>query len=244
MKICSKCKVEQDEKQYYTYYHSSHKKFYTRLVCFDCTRKQARDYKTKLKEQKQLLNQLPQEEKIIEPVVRELQPGYKECADCYQVKPFDDFYLNAYKNPMRRCKICYNTNYKKNSDEYNRERGGSERVMLKPNTYTDIWQKEHVFSIMKAFGWIFDEPTGIWNKPGFKENGVFIHIPLTEKQKRRSPAPGGGRKIKKGVWNNVDKIVKLIEEGHTHKDVAQTYCCSSTLIRTVVSKYRNEKRTS
>jgi hypothetical protein len=244
MRICTKCKVEQDDKEYYKYYHSRNKNFYTRWVCLTCTRKQARDYKSKIKKEKQILEQVPQEEKIIQPVVQELQPGYKECSDCYEVKQLDNFYLNAYKNPMKKCKSCYNNNYKKNSDEYNKDRGGSERVMLKPNTYTDIWQKEHVFSVMNAFGWIFDEPTGIWNKPGFKENGVFIHITPTEKPKRKSGVRGGGRKRKSGVYNNAEDIVKLIEKGHTYKDVGETYGCSTSLIRTVITKYRNEKRAS
>jgi uncharacterized protein (DUF433 family) len=96
---------------------------------------------------------------------------------------------------------------------------------------------------MEAFGWIFDEPTGIWNKPGVKENGLFINMVFENKPKRLSTS-GGGRKIKKGVWNNVDKIIKLMEEGHTYDDIADIFDCSHTLIRTVVTKYRNEKRAS
>jgi uncharacterized protein (DUF433 family) len=61
---------------------------------------------------------------------------------------------------------------------------------------------------------------------------------LQNKPKRVS-TPGGGRKIKKGVWNNVENIIKLLEQGHSYRDVADTYCCSHTLIRSVVSNYRN-----
>ena len=167
----------------------------------------------------------------------------KECCECLETKSLDNFYLNAYQNPMKKCKVCYNNHYKKNMDEYNSQRGGSERVMLKPNTYTDIWQKEHVFSVMNAFGWVFDEPTGIWNKQGFKENGVFIHITPTDKPKRKSSS-GGGRKIKSGVHNNVVDIIRLLEIGHSYNDIAEVYRCSNALIRTVVTKYRNEKRAS
>ena len=127
-------------------------------------------------------------------------------------------------------------------DEYNSQRGGSERVMVKPNTYTDKWQKEHVFSVMKAFDWIYDESTGIWNKPGFKENGVFIHMTPTEKPKRKGGNRGGGRKRKSGVYNNVNDIIRLLELGHSYNDVAEVYNCSNSLIRIVITKYRNEQR--
>ena len=229
MKVCNKCKIDREDNEFEKYWHSTRQQFYIRGICNPCMREGYRQYKFKIKEQERLKD-------------IENNPDYKQCAECMEYKLLDNFYLNAYKNTMKKCRSCYNTQYKKNSDEYNRQRGGSERVMVKPNNYTDIYQKEHVFSVMKAFGWIFDEPTGIWNKPGFKENGVFINIIPTDKPKRKSSS-GGGRKLKSGVYNNVSDIIKLLELGHSYKDVAETFCCSHTLIRMVVSKYRNEKRT-
>jgi len=155
----------------------------------------------------------------------------------------DKFYLNGHKNKIRKCKTGYNRHYKKSTQEHNKERGGSVRVPANPNIYADIYQKEQVFSVMKAFGWIFDEGTGIWNKPGFKENGVFINLIPTDKPKRKLPSRGG-RKLKTGIYNNVEDIVRLVDIGHTYNDIAEVYKCSHTLIRTVVSKYRNEKRAS
>lgn len=225
MKVCNKCKINKEDKEYYTYYHSTQKKFRTRHICLDCTRLQSRIYKQSNK------GKIPQP-----------KPVYKECSECYENKTLDNFYLNAYKNPMKKCKVCYNYHYKKNMDEYNSQRGGSERVMVKPNTYTDKWQKEHVFSVMKAFDWIYDESTGIWNKPGFKENGVFIHMTPTEKPKRKGGNRGGGRKRKSGVYNNVNDIIRLLELGHSYNDVAEVYNCSNSLIRIVITKYRNEQR--
>jgi hypothetical protein len=96
--------------------------------------------------------------------------------------------------------------------------------------------------VMELLGWIFDERTGIWNKPGVKENGVFINIVPVVKKERKVRQTNMGRKIKSGVWNNTERIVKLIEEGYTYFDVADVFDCSHTTIRSVVTRYRNEKK--
>ena len=186
-----------------------------------------REYKLKIKSK-----QIP---------VPVIPDNHKQCGTCMEYKHLTDFYLSHSKNPIKICKICHKKYYRKRVDEKISMNGGSSSYYSDPNKYFDNEQKEQVFSLMKAFGWIFDESTGIWNKPGVKENGVFINMVLQNKPKRPA-TPGGGRKIKKGVWNNVEKIMKLIEEGHSYSDIADTYCCSHTLIRSVVSNYRNEKK--
>ena len=246
MKICSKCNVEQDEKEYYTYYHSPHKKFYTRLICFTCIKKQGKDYRLKLKEQKQLLEQVPQQEKIIEPQVPESQQevleGQLRCTICNEIKGIKEYY------PKRKqCIICV----RKQENIYRREEslkikidnGGSERVPQTPGVYSDEYQEAQTKEFLTALGWIYDEDTKIWNKPGFKENGLFIII--KPKENKRKPGSGGVRKKRKSaVHNNVNEILKLLESGHSYNDVAEFYDCSITLIRKVVNIYRNEKTTS
>ena len=242
MPVCNKCNIDKPQDEYFK--EKKGEKYYYKKYCNDCFRKQSRDWKARNRVKKKQVIELPQPKEIVEPKVLELQPGYKECYECNQIKPLDKFYCNSYKNPIKKCKTCYNKQYKKSVDENNRERGGSERVPAKPNTYTDIYQKEQVFLVMKAFGWIFDESTGIWNKPGFKENGVFINIIPTGKKKRKSPSNGGGRKLKTGIYNNINEIIRLMEIGHTYSDIGEYYNCSHTMIRRVVSKYRDERRTS
>ena len=169
--------------------------------------------------------------------------NHKQCSSCMEYKHLIDFYLSHTKNPVKVCKICHKKYYRKKVDEKISMNGGSSRYYDEPNRYFDDEQKKQVFSVMKALGWIFDEPTGIWNKPGVKENGVFINMVLENKPKRPA-TPGGGRKIKKGVWNSVDKIMKLIEEGHSYSDIAEIFCCSHTLIRLVVTNYKNGQKTN
>ena len=226
MPVCNKCKIDQPKDKFKTYYHSTRKKFYTRKICTPCMRIGYNQYKLKIK----LLSQ-------------PIPDDWKQCSDCMEYQPLVNYYLNANKNNIKRCKSCHvKLNRKKVQDKIEMT-GGSDSYYKEPNKYWDEEQKKNVFMVMEAFGWIFDEPTGIWNKPGVKENGVFINMVLENKPKRPSTL-GGGRKIKKGVWNNTDKIIKLVEEGHTYDDIADTFCCSHTLIRTVITQYRNEKRAS
>lgn len=227
--VCSKCKVDCPIEKFDTYFHSTKNKHYTRRICNPCMRLGYREYKLKIKSQ-----QIP---------VPVIPDNHKQCSTCMEYKHLTDFYLSHAKNPIKICKICHKKYYRKRVDEKISMNGGSSSYYSDPNKYFDNEQKEQVFSLMVSFGWIFDESTGIWNKPGVKENGVFINMVLQNKPKRVS-TPGGGRKIKKGVWNSIDNIMKLIEEGHSYSDIADIYCCSHTLIRSVVSNYRNEKRAS
>ena len=235
MKICSKCKIEKDEKEYYTYYHSSHKKFYTRMICLSCTRQQSREYKLKLRQQKKLLEQVPQEEKIIHPVVPELQPGYKECCDCYEVKSLDDYYLNAYKNPMKRCKVCYNSNYRKNTDNYNKERGGSERVPQTPGVYSDIYQEQQVTEFLTLLGWKLN-PNGVWSKKGFKDENKVWEKPI-KKYKRLDKGNYRGSE-RSPVYQKRLELIKLKDEGMTLSKIASIYGISpATTLRIIRDDY-------
>lgn len=197
------------------------------------------------KQRKRLERQILQEEKIIQPVVLELQPevftipdDYKQCSDCMEYKSLDNFYINRYGNHIKRCKGCHVVMNRKKAEEKMEINGGRDLYYKEPNRYIDEQQRTQVFMVMEALGWIFDKENGVWNKPGLKENGVFINFKHNNKPKKK-PSIGGGRKIKKGVWNSVDKIVNMLEEGYTYNDVADTFCCSHTLIRLVVTKHRD-----
>jgi len=229
MKVCNKCKVEREDDKFDKYWHSGHQNHYVRRICNPCMREGYKQYKLKIKEQERLKD-------------IKNNPDYKQCTECKEYKLLPEFYLSATRKAVKMCKPCYVIHYKNKAQEKIEDKGGSDSYYKEPNRYFDEEQKKNVFMVMEAFGWIFDELTGIWNKPGVKENGVFINM-VFENKPKRIYTPGGGRKLKKGVWNSVDKIIKLIEEGHKYSDVAETFCCSHTLIRKVVSDYRNEKRT-
>jgi hypothetical protein len=196
-------------------------------------REQSKLYKRSKKLEKQLPQPIP---------VPVIPDDWKQCSDCMVYQPLDNYYLNKNKNHIKRCKECHGKMYKEYKNQKLIDSAGSDRFYKEPNRYTDEEQRKNVFMVMEAFGWIFDEPTGIWNKPGVKENGVFINMVFENKPKRKRPSVPHGRKIKSGVWNNTDKIVKLIEEGYTYNDVADTFDCSHTTIRLVVTNYRNEKK--
>jgi hypothetical protein len=210
-------------------------------------REGSRLYKRRKKLEKEEVIEIPQPINIIQPVVPESQPEvldddeYKECSDCNEFKSLNNFYLNRYGNHIKRCKECHMLLNRKKAIEKRDMNGGVDLYYKEPNRYIDEQQRSQVFILMKAFGWIFDESTGVWNKAGLKENGVFINFTPSDKPKRKSYFPGQGRKIKKGVWNSVDKIVKLIEEGYNYRDVADVFDCSHTTIRKVISDYRNGK---
>ena len=224
MPICSKCNIDKPIDQYSL--DKQPNKVYRKKYCIDCFRKQARDWKAKNRISKK---------------IKEDQ-NYKQCSDCMEFKFLNEYYLSHAGSPVKKCKVCYKKYHADKVQDKFRENGGKDQYYKEPNRYTTQEQKDQVFMVMKALGWIYDESTGIWNKPGLKENGVFINIIPTDKPKRKSPAVPHGRKIKSGVWNNQDKIVKMIEEGYTYNDVADTFDCSHTLIRLVVSKYKDEQK--
>jgi transposase len=228
MSICNKCKIDQPKDKFETYYHSTRKKFYTRKICTPCMRIGYNKYKFKVKQEKLLID-------------IQNNPDYKQCCNCMEYKLLPEFYISATKKAVKMCKPCYVKHYKEKAQQKMEENGGRDNYYKEPNRYTSTEQKKQVFLVMEALGWIFDESTGIWNKLGIKENGVFINMVLENKPKRIYPSRGG-RKIKSGVWNNTDKIIKLVEEGHTYDDIADIFDCSHTLIRTVVTQYRNEKK--
>lgn len=167
-----------------------------------------------------------------------------------EFKPLDGFYLNAYGNHIKRCKACHVKMHREKVEYKFRENGGKDQYFKECDRYTTKEQRDQIFMVMEALGWTYYKPSenniGVWWKKGIKElvdgNIVWPNIILTNKPKRKSPAIPHGRKIKSGVWNNVEKIVKLIEEGYTYNDVADTFDCSHTTIRTVVSNYKNGKK--
>lgn len=239
--VCSKCKIDKQVDNFYTYFHINRKKHYTRKVCNDCFKKQQLTYKNKE------LIQLPQQETIVEPVVLELEPevlvipdGYKQCHTCKEVKPIEEYYNSSYKNPIRKCKPCYKKYHKDKVKQQMEDKGGADNYFSDPNRYTSDIQKEQTFMLMRLFGWTYTD--GIWWKKGIKTKDKVWEC-FDEKEKRIRTQTNAGRKIKKGVWNCTDDIIKRIESGERYSDVADIYQCSHTTLRTIVSNYRNGKTT-
>ncbi len=158
---CNKCGTEQPESNFYTYWHSTQQKFRTRKICNACMYIQHRNY----------LN------KPVNPdYLKRINPDYKKCEMCntWKIKSVD-FYLHqnghtVYKN----CKECHRKKEAIGREKRLAERGGSDRIPVQPNQYSDIYQKEQTFQFMQLLGWKFNEENGKWWKPNLKtENGLF-----------------------------------------------------------------------
>jgi hypothetical protein len=238
MKICEKCKVEQDDKEYYSYYHSVRKKIYTRLVCLSCTRQQARENKSKLRQQKQTLEQVPQQEKIIQPVVQESQQvvleGQRRCKDCNEIKNMNEFYVNRFQ-----CIVCVRekeaTYRRKESLQRRMENGGSERIPQTPGVYADEYQEAQVSQFLKVLGWKLN-PNGVWSKKGFKDENKKFLKPIKKYKKENNGNYKGSERSP--IYLKRNELLELRETGMTYIKIGNIYGISpATVMRIIKDNY-------
>ncbi len=254
--ICSKCKQDKPADQYYTYWHSNHKKHYTRKVCTECTSKQTREYKLKIKQEKLKLIQEPTSTEIVQPVVPEsfvedfsTNPDYKFCVGCNTWKLKTEYFVakNKTRNTFtifKRCKWCHNSTNRDKAKLYWEERrknyGGSENVSAKPNTYADEYQKEQTFWLMKLLGWSYNEEQGIWTKKGIKElkegKIYWPNVKETKKVVKFNPQ----KKVlptdeRKDV--DIEKLLFLRKCNWTLERISEELKCSVPTLRTRLKKY-------
>ena len=171
-----------------------------------------------------------------------IHEDWKECLICNEIKPIIEFYNSAYKNPINKCKTCYKKYHRDKIAQQMEDKGGSDTYSSEPDKYTSKIQKEQTFMFMRVCGWTYTD--GVWWKKGIKtKDKVWECFEEKEKVVRKIQV-NRGRKIKKGVWNCKEDIIKRIEAGERYSDVADIYGCSHTTLRTIISNYRNEKRAS
>ena len=118
------------------------------------------------------------------------------------------------------------------------EKGGGDRVRIKPNKYYDIYQRKQTFQVMELLGFTFNEETGIWTKPGFKEiiDGkiVFPFLKPIPKKKVRGVDYEPRRRVK---TSDIKKIRELHKKGKTVSQIESLLGFSNTTIY----KWINEK---
>lgn len=256
MRVCSKCKVEKNDSEYYTYYHSTNKKFYTRHICQDCMKKQSKQIKLRIKEQKQRLKEerikmieLLTEQNKVEPAVPELivedystNPQYRKCTVCQKYKLLEEFYQN--KNTLyyhSRCKECHRDYSNGKLIDYYQEKyrttGGSERVLPKAGHFMDIYQEEQVSWLLQLIGWRKDGD--VWVKKGIKKvvDGNIVWDKIAPKERKK-------RIVKHKRFFDIKGIVKLRKDGLTLKEIAQINSCSQPTIRKILSEVNEEERNS
>jgi hypothetical protein len=223
MKVCSKCKIDKDDKDYYTYFHSTQNKFRTRNICQQCMNKQKKDYKLKRKQ----LNNL------------EDNPDYKKCRVCDQYKLIVTEYYKSATSYQATCKVCALerdrvarlTKYVENSLPG--------KFLSAPNEYVNDFQKEQVFILMKAFGWIFNEDTKIWSKPGVKDkDGNWSNLKVYEKRGKYKPR----KKEYKLTKLTYEAIVEYRKDNLTYNQIGKLYGVSGPAVRIKLLKYERQNR--
>jgi hypothetical protein len=187
MSICTKCKIDKEDKEFQKYWHSTQKKFRIRKECTLCHNTQHNE-RRRLKRLESKLIQVPIIEEIVQPVVQESQPdlsndkNYKQCRTCQEWKlKTEYYYYQSSKKTYLDCRLCIN---RKESERARKDRlkeieenGGSDRHKQQPGEWIDEYQKEATYNILKAIGWKLNEENGIWFKDGIKtSDGVFINI--------------------------------------------------------------------
>lgn len=224
MKICTKCKIERNDDEYYSYWHSTQQKYRTRLICSTCTRKQSKEYKLKRK----LKNIIPE---VVET---------KYCPRCKQDLAITNFYESNLSNG-RPCISCTRKEYQASKYKKAMSQEGSGLVSKEPGTWMDDIQKEQVHMVLGILGWTYNEDTNIFSKEGVKDKfGTWLNFIPTGYKKRR---PNGVIVRKKhGVHKYIDEIIQRKEEGMTYEELAYIYCCSHTTLRTIVNTYYREKK--
>ena len=235
MLVCKKCNIEKPLDEYETYFHRPQGKMRMRKYCKDCFREQKRLWRESIKENK-----------ITQPVSPEpptidfsTNPDYYKCKMCEEWKVMKkDFYLHKGGNPLNgRCKVCQKILDRKEADEHKKENGGNLKVKQKPNQYMDEYQKENTFLLMGIMGYLFDEGTGIWYKPGVKEivNGKPVFLKVKKRKKSYKPR-----------FMNQELLMKILElrkRKLTYAQIAIKFNLSDTTIRKYVTDYEKSNKT-
>jgi hypothetical protein len=203
---CNVCDKEKEENQFQTYWHSTQQKMRTRKQCNECY------YLIRLKRKN------PDE-------YYSNNPDYKKCNTCNEWKLVSEYYRRPNgKIYLHRCKACEIEKERNKYKQIQLENCGGGKVPTKPNKYQNDMQKDCTFELMQILGYLYDTPTGIWIKPGFKEiKDGKPYFPTVI-----SPA-------RKKVFRKLtDDKIKLIEEysnnGLNPKQIAMKMGLSSTTI--------------
>jgi hypothetical protein len=256
MKICYKCNIEKEDKEFQTYWHSTQQKFRIRKECTLCLYKQKNERK-RLRRLESKLKQVPIPTEIVQPAVQELQPAileipkdYRKCKTCGEVKLISQYhrYSSYNKKPFLSCKTCVNirenVRTKNKRLKYLEENGGSNDFSQTPNEYIDEYQKDATFNLMRRFGWTFNEENGIWWKEGIKTaDGVFINVTKRKRKKVNPMAkiPLNLRIEKKEELFN--ETIKLRSTGLSFDKIGKKLGVSDTTIYKWIKNY-NEKESN
>ena len=222
--LCNICSTDKPEDKFLKYFHSTQNKWRIRKQCTECY------YNRKKEKKRRMVN----ETIIVQPEVPELQPDlsidystnpdYHKCKECEEYLPkATSFYIRAdNKVNSNTCKDCQYKKDKAERYEHIQNSGGSEFVFAEPNKYTDEFQKACTFNFMQTLGYLYDEQTGIWTKPGWKEivDGKPHFLNITSKRRK-------GKRLSK---EDKQKISQLYNEGYSVDVITSTLGISDTTV--------------
>ena len=226
MQECTKCGLNKSLDQYQTYWHSTQNTFRTRRYCKDCFRKQKQEYKEKKK-----LEENPT-------LFYENNPEYSQCKQCSNWKHKTEYYLINKKINLYMCKECCTNKEREERQQYLKENCGSDFVHANPNKYTDIYQKECIFDVLKILGYLYNEEFGIWTKPGVKELGdgepIFLKLkPKIKKEKKK--------RIRGITTQHIKSVLELRSQGVRVMDIVEQVEISENSVYKIIKTYSNAK---
>ena len=226
--ICRKCNIDKPLDQYDTYFHSTQQKTRTRKYCNTCFKEQKRKYRESI-----MLKEITQPV-TLEPPINDYStnPDYHKCMVCEEWKEIKtEYYLHKNGRPTsQRCKECQKQMDRQKTATKREENGGSLMIPQRPNKYFDKWQKENTFELMQLLGYLFDEDTGIWYKPGVKE--IVNGKPVFLKVKKR--LHGTPKKITKEI---IYQIIELKKKNYTYASIARKLKISETSVQRYLNIY-------
>ena len=227
MIVCNKCHLEKPESEYFVETKKDTGKKYRKKYCNDCFRKQAREWKR--------VNRVSQKRKD--------NPNNKQCTICNEWKNKDEYYQHKSKKHFiyKHCKECQLKREQIKRETHLENTGGNQRIKVKPNDYMDKYQKEQTFAVMKAFGWIFNEETGKWHKPGVRgEDGIFERMRNLPDDKVFVSQPGKRSGSKLITHKDYKLIVKLKAQGKTFDEIsAITKLSKATIYKWIHADIKN-----
>jgi hypothetical protein len=252
MARCSKCDIDKEASEYYTYYHSTQKKWRTRKICNSCMYQRKGIYRKRIKS-------TPTPTPIPTPLP--VYPEYKKdgrrgprlvdesvfigmdskiCFTCQIEKPANEFYIH--RKTLRlftSCKQCDLLKEKKEYQQYIEDNAGSHKVRKKAGEWVDEYQQENVEGFLKLIGWKHNGKH--WYKEGVRsgEDGVWERMRGMIRYRR--PITTKKTPILDNLRLQVEDIVKLRQSGKTLKVIAGIYSTSIPTIYKVINEYYAKK---
>ena len=248
--ICNKCNIDKEADQYYTYYHSTQKKYRTRKICLSCFKYQKRKYKESIKEEKIIqptpVKIIPTPTPTPEPFVETkvfIDMDTKVCFTCKVEKPITDFYIHREtKKPFSRCKKCELIIDKNRYEKQLEDNAGSERVKSKPGQWSDRFQQENVEGFLKVLGWKHNGTH--WYKEGVRGiDGVWEK--MRGMKRYRAPLLNPKKSpVLERLRSQIQDIIKLREEGMNLSKIGYIYKTSGPYITKVINEYYEAQKDS